>query len=194
MRRANTIIVGSVLLATAILGVDGYLFFRAHRRFTGQTQVASDPLPAVDREEPAAFVLPRVPDPPPTISVVPVAHEPTTPPPTPSDGTNDVANDPTVRRRQQLLIQRRGDVIQAADEQVFEALNLPDAARAAIRAADDAYVRSIHPTVDLNADLTRRSTISSVLDPETMRAFNFAERKAERLARNQYRPEVVRGR
>ena len=66
------------------------------------------------------------------------------------------------------------------------------AARAAIRAADSVYVRSLN--IDPNAEQTRRAAISNILDPQTMRTFNFAERNAERRARNQYRPEAVRGR
>jgi hypothetical protein len=194
MGRANTILVGSVLLGTSILGFDGYVFFRAHRHSAGQAPDAPAPRPAVVKEQPAAVALPRAPDSPPAAPAAPVLLDPTAPPPALPDGTSDAANDPTLHRRQQLLMQRRGQVIQAADEQAFDALNLPDAARAAIRAADSAYVRSIQPNGDANADQTRRAAIADILDPETMRAFNFAERKAERRARNQYRPEVVRGR
>jgi hypothetical protein len=189
MGRANTILVGSVLLATSILGVEGYVFFRAYRRSAGPTPDAPDPRPEVAQEQPAAAALPRAPDPPPpAVPVGPVALDPATPPPAPPDGTSDLL----LQRRQDLLLQRRGQVIQAADEQVFDTLKLPDAARAAIRAADSAYVRSLN--IDPNAEQTRRAAISNILDPQTMRTFNFAERNAERRARNQYRPEAVRGR
>jgi hypothetical protein len=193
MGRANTILVGSVLLATSILGVEGYVFFRAYRRSAGPTPEAPDPRSEVAQEQPAAAALPRAPDPPPpAVPGEPAALDPATPPPAPTDGTSDVANDPMLQRRQDLLLQRRGQVIQGADEQVFDTLKLPDAARAAIRAADSVYVRSLN--IDPNAEHTRRAAISYILDPETMRAFSFAERNAERRARNQYRPEAVRGR
>jgi len=191
MARANTILVGSVLLATSILSVDGYVFFRAYRRSAGPTPDAPDPRPEVAQEQPAAAELPHAPDPPPpAVPVEPVALDPTAPP----DATSDIAGDPTLQRRQDLLLQRRGQIIQAADEQVFESLKLPDAARAIIRAADSVYVRSLQANVDPNAEQTRRAAISSILDPPTMRAFNFAERNAERRARQHYRPEAVRGR
>jgi hypothetical protein len=195
MGRPNTILVGSVLLATSILGVDGYVFFRAYRRSADPPPDAPDPRPEVAQEQPAAAALPSAPAPPaPPVPVEPVALDPTAPPPAPLDGTGDVASDPTLLRRQDLLLQRRGQVLQAADERVFDMLKLPDAARAAIRAADDTYVRSLQSNGDPHAEQTRRAAISSILDPETMRAFSFAERNAERRARNQYRPEVVRGR
>jgi|HubBroStandDraft_2_1064218.scaffolds.fasta_scaffold28166_2 type IV secretory pathway VirB10-like protein len=195
MGRPNTILVGSVLLAASILGVDGYVFFRACRRSAGPPPDAPAPRPEVAQEQPAAAALPRAPDPPPPpVPVEPVAPDPTPPPPAPPDGTGDVASDPTLQRRQDLLLQRRGQVIQAADERVFDILKLPDAARALIRAADDTYVRSLQSNGDPHAEQTRRAAISNILDSETMRAFSFAERNAERRARNQYRPEVVRGR
>ena len=99
------------------------------------------------------------------------------------------------------MLQRRGEVLQAADEQVFGTLHLPDEQRAAIRAIDGAYARTVQaiaqlpPGADLrsagldpNADQARRAAIADVLGPETMHAFTFQERKAERHVRNQYRP------
>jgi hypothetical protein len=97
-------------------------------------------------------------------------------------------------------------VIHDADEQVFDTLNLPDAQRAAIRAIDEQYARTLATianatgdstlptfTVDRNAEQTRRAAIAGVLGPDTTHTFNFVERKAERHVRNHYRPDVVRG-
>ena len=105
------------------------------------------------------------------------------------------------------MLQRRGEVLQAADEQVFGLLHLPDEKRDAIRAIDSAYARTVKaigqlpPGADLqnagldpNAEQARHAAIREILGPKETQAFNFAERKAERRVRNQYRTEQVRGR
>ena len=124
-----------------------------------------------------------------------------------SETVIDVQNDPTVERRRQLILKRRGEVLQAADEQVFTVMQLTHEQRAAIRAIDSAYARTVQaigqlpPGADLrdagfdpNAEQARRAAIGEVLGPKAAQAFNFAERKAERRVRNQLRPEQVRGR
>ena len=95
------------------------------------------------------------------------------------------------------MLQRRGECVQAADEQVFDLLNLPDEQRAAIRAIDGVYARTVQaiaqlpPGADLrsagldpNADQARRAAIADVLGPDATHAFTFAERKAERRVRS----------
>jgi hypothetical protein len=125
---------------------------------------------------------------------------------TPPSDEPAALGEPVVVRRQRGLYQRRGQVVHEADEQVFDALNLPDAQRAAIRAIDDQYRRTLASiaetspapsfqdiSIDSNAEQTRRAAIAGVLGPDASRAFTFAERKAERRVRNQLRPDVVRG-
>ncbi|HVV53362.1 MAG TPA: hypothetical protein VHO06_27140, partial [Polyangia bacterium] len=98
-------------------------------------------------------------------------------------------------------------LVRDADEQAFEALDLPADARAAIRAIDDQYLRALAAMrdapegadvrtagADLNADQTRMTAIANVLGTDGMSAFNAAERKAEHRVHNQLRPESVRGR
>ena len=211
MGRSNVIIVGSVVLAPLVLGLETYLLFKAHHRRVRTTEVAGS-------IEPSAPTVPgtaAVPSP-----AVPVAAERPLPPPVPrptpavaadspteTETVSDVATDPTVERRRQLMVRRRGEILQAADEQVFGLLRLPDEQRAAIRAIDSAYARTLEaigqlaPGADLrsagldpNAEQARRAAIGEVLGPNVTQPFNLAERKAERRVRNQFRTEEVRGR
>ena len=212
MGRSNVIIVGSVVLAPLILGVESYALYRAHHRrvrtaeITGPTELtAAAVLPARVAPPPAVPVSAERPSPPPPPP--PPAPPAAEDPPADTETVSDVQTDPTVEHRRQLMLQRRGEVLQAADEQVFGTLHLPDEQRAAIRAIDGAYARTVQaiaqlpPGADLrsagldpNADQARRAAIADVLGPETTHAFTFQERKAERHVRNQYRPEQVRGR
>ena len=212
MRRSNVIIVGSVVLAPLILGVESYALYRAHHRrvrtaeLTGLTEMSAGPVLEAPVVRPDAVPL-RVerpsPSPPPPTPAAPVADDL----PTETETVSDVQADPTVERRWKLMLQRRGEVVQAADEQVFDLLHLPDEQRAAIRAIDGAYARTVQaiaqlpPGADLqsagldpNADQARRAAIGQVLGPDATHAFTFQERKAERHVRNQLRPEQVRGR
>ena len=211
MGRSNVIIVGSVVLAPLILGVESYALFRAHHRrvrtaeITGLTEMNAAPALGVPVARTSAIRVPTErpsPAPPPA----PTAAATEDPPPE-AETVSDVQTDPTVERRRQLMLQRRGEVLEAADEQVFGTLHLPDGQRAAIRAIDGAYARTVQaiaqlpPGADLrsagldpNADQARRAAIAEVLGPEATHAFNFAERKAERRVRGQYRAEQVRGR
>lgn len=196
----QTALVGSILLAASIAGFKGYVSWRTHPRPMDEQPTGIDPQPAEAPEEPAAQALPPPPDPPSALPAT--ANGAGSPPPVTAsaslgDETGDTP-DPTARRRQQLLTRRRGQIIQAADEQVFDALKVPGTARDAIRAADRDYARAIEAGTGgnpaLDADLTRRTAIANVLDPEAMHAFNLAERQAERWERTRLRPDLVRGR
>ncbi len=211
MGRSNVIIVGSVVLAPLILGIESYALYRAHHRrartteLTGLTEMSAPPLPGPP-ERIAAVPLSAErpsPPPPPPAPAPPVAEDP----PPDTETVSDVQTDPTVERRRELMLRRRGEVLQAADEQVFGVLQLPDEQRAAIRTIDGAYARTVQaiaqlpPGTDLrsagldpNADQARRAAIADVLGPDATHAFTFQERKAERRVRNQHRPEQVRGR
>jgi hypothetical protein len=209
MGRSNVIIVGSVVLAPLLLGTESYLLFKArHGRMRAaqttesfEVTVPSTPL-TQSSSTPAPADLPS-----------PALPIPLPAPPAPGDAAPstetviDVEADPTVDRRRQLILRRRGEVLQAADEQGFELLHLSNEQRAAIRAIDSAYRRTVQaleqlpPDADLrnagldpNAEQARHAAIGEVLGPKVAQAFNFAERKAERRVRNQYRPEQVRGR
>ncbi len=212
MARSNVIIVGTVALAPLILGVESYALYRAHHhRATPADALGSFEMTTSPALDVPAAQTPAVPAP----AARPLAPAPPPPPPAPAaedpppetETVSDVQSDPANERRRQLMLQRRGEVLQAADEQVFGLLNVPDAQRAAIRAIDGAYARTLQAIaalpqgadlqsagLDPNADQTRRAAIANVLGPDATHAFNFEERKAERHARNQYRPEQVRGR
>ena len=215
MRRSNVIIVGSVVLAPLILGVESYALYRAHHRrvrtaeLTGLTEMNAGPVQGAPAAQtvavpvPAERPSPSAPPPPPPAPTPPAAGDP----PPDTETVSDVQTDPTVERRRQLMLQRRGEIVQAADEQVFDLLHLTDEQRAAIRSIDDAYARTVQaiaqlpPGADLrsagldpNAEQARRAALGEVLGPDTTHAFTYQERKAERRVRNQYRPEQVRGR
>jgi hypothetical protein len=205
MARPNAILIGAILLAPAIVVAEGYAFYRAHhrppRRSAASVAAVEPVAEAPAAPPPAAEPPPPAPPPPPRQAETLTAAAP----PPPSDGTGDVV-DPVVVRRQRGLYERRRQVVHDADEQVFDALNLPEAQRAAIRAIDDQYGRTLtaiaeapdapsfpNVSIDSNAEQTRRAAIAGVLGPDASRAFNLAERKAERRVRNHLRPDVVRG-
>jgi hypothetical protein len=195
MGRANAIVVGSAVLAPLILAIEGYALLRPHSR-PKAAEMADLPQAA------APAPLPIVATPPPAD---PPAPEPTPPQ---ADTAPETAPDPaeapdsttTVGQRELVLHHR--EIVQQADEKVFDVLNLPDAQRAAIRAIDDQYVRtvqSMEPSgsdatgVDLNANRTRRTAIGNVLGPDSMRAFSSQERGAERRVRSELRAQILRG-
>ena len=212
MGRSNVIIVGSVVLAPLILGVESYALYRAHHRrartveITGLTEMSAAPVPGAPIAQAPAVPLPAErpsPLPPPPAPAAPATEGP----PPETETVSDIQTEPTIERRRQLMLQRRGEILQTADEQVFDLLHLPDEQRAAIRAIDGAYARTVQaiaqlpPGADLrsagldpNAEQARRAAIGEALGPEATHAFTFQERKAERHVRNQYRAEQVRGR
>jgi hypothetical protein len=210
MGRSNVIIVGSVVLAPLILGIESYWLFQAHHRrvrtapITGSIEASAAPGPSLPVAQ--AAVLP-VPSAGPLPAAPPPAAAAAAAPPPRTETVSDVQPDPTVERRRQLMLKRRGQVVQAADEQVFDLLRLTNEQRAAIRAIDSAYARTLQAIgtlppgadpgdagFDPNAEQARRAAIAEVLGPEATHAFTLAERKAERRVRNQLRPEQVRGR
>jgi hypothetical protein len=207
MGRSNVIIVGSVVLAPLLLGTESYLLFKAHHRrvrpsqITGSMEESAAPVFSAPVAQAAVLAVsyggPLPAAPPPVAAADPPVTETVT----------DVQTDPTVERRRQLIMKRRGQVLQAADEQVFGLLQLTNEQRAAIRAIDGAYARTVQAIgqlpagadprnagFDPNAEQARRAAIAEVLGPDAMHAFTLAERKAERRVRNQLRPEQVRGR
>lgn len=188
MGRSNAIVVGVVVLGPLILGLEGYAGYRSHHR-PRATELADTP-PATSPEaqaQPAAAPAGAVPpaDPP--------APEDPPPPQAETVEAVEATQAPTFQQRQRLLLEHRRQIIQAADEQVFDLLSLPDAQRAAIRTIDDQFGRALATGSDPNAEQTRRSAIADVLGPDVTQHFTFVERKAERRARGQLRPQLVRG-
>jgi len=207
MGRSNVIIVGSVVLAPLVLGIESYALYRAHhhRVRAGSTEVTGAPAPAAPIPQPLpvpAAAGPSLAPPPPPAPAAPAAEDP---PPT-TETVSDVQPDLSVQRQRQMMLEHREEIIQAADEQAFAVLNVPDAQRTAIRAIDSAYAHQLQamgqlpPGADLpsagldpNADQTRRAAIADVLGADAAHAFTFAERKAERRVRGQRRAEQPSG-
>jgi hypothetical protein len=214
MGRSNVIIVGSVVLAPLILGMESYLLWGTHHhrariaQITGSPEASPGPVfgPPVEQTAvvPTSSRRPLPPPPPAPVATNAAAAEN----PLADTGTvSDSQADPTVERRRQLMLQRRGEDLQAADEQVVDLLHLTDQQSAAIRTIDSAYARTLQaigqlpPGADLrsagldpNAEQARRAAIGEVLGPDITPAFTVEERKAARRARNQHRVEQVRGR
>ena len=212
MGRSNVIIVGSVVLAPLVLGIEGYALFRAHHHRVRTAQIAASTemtaAPAPAAPIPQLFPVPAPAEP----SLGPSA--PPTPAPAAAEGpppgtetVSDVQPDLSVQRQRQMMLEHREEILQAADEQAFSILNVPEAQRTAIRAIDSAYAHQLQamgqlpPGADLpsagldpNADQTRRAAIANVLGPDAAHAFAFAERKAERRVRGERRAEQVGGR
>ncbi|HEY4394576.1 MAG TPA: hypothetical protein VGP64_10955 [Polyangia bacterium] len=201
MARANVILIGAIVIAPAIVAAEAYAIYRTHHRPPKQSVESLEEAPAA---EPVAQA-PAAAAPPPSAPPAPPPEElPAAPAPPASDDTGEV--DPVVVRRQRGLYERRRQVVHDADEQVFDTLNLPDAQRAAIRAIDEEYGRTLtaiaeapnassfqNVPLDSNAEQTRRTAIAGVLGPDVSHTFTFAEHKAERQVRNHLRPDVVRG-
>jgi hypothetical protein len=175
MGRSNVIIVGSLVLAPLILGAEGYVLFRAHHHRVAH--VAETP-----PEDFPMAPLPAVEAPPPPVQ--PAAAL-----------TNDVAvaaPEPAPEAPAPSPLEHRRRVIRAADEQAFDVLKFPDAQRAAIRAINDTYVPAAQVGDAFAPDgveQARRAAIAAVLGPNVMHSFSFAERKAERRVRSQFRSQ-----
>jgi hypothetical protein len=182
MARPNIILVGAIILTPAIVGAEGYAVYRKlHRR----AQVAAAPaaLPDPIAEEPTAAA-----EQPAVLPATPATAEPL---PVPADQQRPPVEIDTTVVQRRLLYQRRRQMIHDADEQVFDTLSLPDAQRVAIRTIDDQYASAeaaldsgFPVAADVQAAETRRTAIAGVLGPDASRAFNVAERKAERRARH----------
>ncbi|HEY6477078.1 MAG TPA: hypothetical protein VI456_10885 [Polyangia bacterium] len=198
MARANAILIGAIVLTPTIVGAEGYAIYRTLHRSPKQSAEGMPPAETLAQELPAppprAVETPTPPPPP---------RPPEAPPPPSSDDSAAGEADPTTARRQRALYERRAQVIHDADEQVFDTLNLPDAQRAAIRAIDEQYARTLATianadgdpalptfTVDSNAEQTRRTAIAGVLGADATQTFNSVERKTKRRVRNQMRPQA----
>src|SRR5579863_2277334 len=112
------------------------------------------------------------------------------------------AHDPTTLARQRELVVHEREIVQQADEKVVESLNLTDAQRAAIRAIDEQYVRTMQSIessgsaateIDLNAKRTRRAAIGDVLATDGLHAFISQELREERRVRRELRAQMLRG-
>ena len=185
MGRSNAIVVGAVVLGPLILGLEGYATYRSHHRQRA-TEIAETPAAASPEAQDQPAPAPAGPAP----QIEPCARND---PPPAGVAAVEAIQDPTFQQRERFVLEHRRQVIQTADEQIFDVLNLPDAQRAAIRAIDDQFGRALETGSDPNAEQTRRAAIANLLGPDASPRFAFAEHKAERRARGQLRTELVRG-
>ncbi|HEX3904616.1 MAG TPA: hypothetical protein VH853_17400 [Polyangia bacterium] len=188
MGRSNAVVIGAVVLGPLILGLEGYATYRSHHRQRAPEVADPSPTAAPEvQEQPApapAGPVPQIEQParadPARTAAEPVAAAEPTP-------------DPTFWQRQRSSLEPRRQIVRAADEQVFDTLNLPEAQRAAIRAIDDRFGRAVETGLDPNAEQARRAAIADLLGTDAIRSFTFAEKKAERLAHRQPGTQVPPG-
>jgi hypothetical protein len=172
MGRSNVIIVGVVVLAPLILGIESYALFRAHHRRV--VHVAEAPPEELPTPSPSAMV----PAPPPPVQPAPAL----------TDEVAAAVAEPVPETPPPSSLQDRGEIIRAADELAFDILDLPDDQRAAIRAIDEAYARAAlaaNPLALWSVEQSRRTAITSLLGPAAAHTFNLAARKAKRRVRSQ---------
>lgn len=204
----NPLVVGSLILAPLLLGFEVYVIFHSGRHSRPKTAALAP------QETPEVAEMPR-PRPP----AARPAPPPESPPPAPAapaelpaagDEAVDAGAEIELGRRQALLAEHRRKIVLDADEQALQTLNLPESNRAAVRAIDNDYLRTMtqplppadpnalsalrNPAGKLNAAETRRTALETLLGPEAARTFTLEERKAEHHLRNQLRPQLVRGR
>ena len=178
MGRSNVIIVGSVVLAPLILGLESYALFRAHhRRAAHVAETLPEELPTAPPETAA--------------SSAPLPVHLTT------ALTDDLAvagPEPAGARLPPSALEQQRQIIRSADELTFDVLSFPEPQRNAIRAIDDAYVRAARAGDAFapdGVDQARRAAIAALLGRRAMRAFRLAERKAERGLRRQFPSQSV---
>ena len=128
MGRSNVIIVGSVVLAPLILGLESYALFRAHHRrartaeITGLTEMNAAPVlgAPVARAPAIPLSAERPSPPPPPAPAAPTAEDP--PPPKPRPSVTSRRTRRSSSRQPADAASVDGEVLQAADEQVFDLL------------------------------------------------------------------------
>ena len=210
--RFSPIIVGLAAIAVLVLGTEGYLLLRPHRR---AVSAAEEPVTAADSEQrsraappaPASSVRPL-----PTASA-PAAPAPPPPPPEAPQPPIAAGGEPPPLEVQSAAVKKRallmGDhsqrVTLEADERAFDTLQLPDATRAAIRQINGSYVKTTRDAIEANAaawspgeqlganlakndeaDRARRAALKEVLGADGVSAFETAEYTAARRLRRQY--------
>jgi hypothetical protein len=205
MTRISPLLLGVAGIGLALIGAEGYLLFRPHRR----------PAPAVvetppddDSERRPAVASPEPPRPVQALPAesAPVAPVPAVQPPQPEvEPPVERVQNAALKKRALLMANHNQRVIQEADERAFETMKLPDATRAAIRRINDGYVKTTRDFLDANpptwspgeqvganlaksdeADRARRAALKDVLGADGVSAFETAEYSAARRLRRQY--------
>jgi len=215
--RVSPLIVALAGIAVAVLGAEGYLLFRPHRRNT-PAAVAPAPSDEPDRQPAAATPVPPQPAPPVQAVEAPVAPAPPPPLELPQPPAASVAEPPTremqngaVKKRAMLMADHNQRVTLEADERSFDTLRLPDTTRAAIRQINANYVKTTRDSIEANAtawspgeqlganlakndeaDRARRAALKEVLGADGVSAFETAEYAAARRLRRQYSAQWAR--
>ena len=205
------IVVGLAAIAVALVGMAGYLLVRPHRRhvFAVETPVSAD-----DSDTPpvAAPPVPSPPAPPlpaasPAIAAAPSPPEalPQAPAASAPEPAAPGAQHAAVKKRALLMADHNQRVILEADEQAFDALQLPDATRAAIRQINASHGKSTRDFLEAStaawspgeqlganiaksdeSDRARRAALKETLGAEGVAAFETAEYAAARRLRRRY--------
>jgi hypothetical protein len=196
MTRVSPLLIGAALAAALGLGTEGYLLFRPHRRTLPANVAAPSPDDDSERPPAAARVSPAIVPSAPVAAQAPVPAAQLTP-----QQVQNVA----VKKRALLMADHNQQIVQLADERAFDALQLSDEKRTAIRQINGNYDRSTRDFIDANppdwrpgeqlganiakndeADRARRAALKEVLGPEGVAAFETAEYAAARRLRRQH--------
>ena len=207
--RVSPIIVGLTAIAVLVMGTGGYLLLRPHPRHVPAVAALAE----ADDSEPEPIAAPPAPAPPLAAASAPAPPAPDPPPPeaprpsaaAPVDPPPREVQSAAVKKRALLMADHNQRVILEADERAFEALQLPDATRAAIRQINASYVKSRRDAIEANAaawspgeqlganlaksdesDRARRAALKEVLGADGVSAFETAEYAAARRLRRQY--------
>ena len=202
MARPHPIIVGLVALGALVIGLEVYLLHRPRRR---AAPVVSDEAPAAEVPQPAQPVPPAAvaPAPAPAALPPPVPPVPTASaapavaaiPPEADAGTDQV---PARTKRPLFVAPAPERVLRDADEQAFQALQLPETTRAAIRKINEAHAETQRALRDGSITTaeglpTRRAAIEQLLGAEAAHQFSAAENVATKRLRSQYRRQSLHG-
>ena len=205
MTRWSPITIVALTMVVAILAAGIFLVSRPrhHVERTATENMPEEPRPSpapvsvhaiVDRTPPRA--APRL--------VVPVVA----PPPAEDSGTRRVPEEvaAALKRRALFIAAHKKQLLDEADERAFEVAKVPESTRTAIRQINEEFGKRIQAipspgvsgqtAAQENSTATpdgydaarnaRRAAISNLLDPDSARAFEVAERAAEGNLRAHY--------
>jgi hypothetical protein len=217
--RPNPITLGVLALAVAVLGAGIYLVVRPHHPAVAPT--AEDPAeellrgapPAPPAPAPERLIRPR----PPISRAAPRAAPPPAAEPAPVEAAAQpaaaaaaasAASAAALKKRELREAAHHLQLRQAADEQLFESRNIPEAARAAIRKLNQeqgeqaqAFLNAqpaelgsreqINGSLAHNGDAERArwTSLSDLLGADAAKDFTTAESVAARKLRTQYRQQ-----
>ena len=197
MARLSPITIVAFLMVVSIIGAGVYLVARPrnHPEVAAVDDPQVDPTPIPAPAPRLASVGIHVRDTPPVLVATAA-----TPPSRPEDSGSPASGDvlAVFKRRAQIIAAHNKQLIDEADERAFEVVKASDATRAAIRRINEEYGRRIQgipapgasgqaaiqgsglaPDTYDASRAARRAAIGEVLDPDSAKDFEIAERTAE---------------